>query len=168
VRLFHWALAATVATAWLVAGEAKQLHELAGYAAGVLIVSRLIAGFAGSRYTRFVQFVRGPRTVLGYFRDVVCNRERRHLVHNPAGGAMVLTLLACVGGAAVTGWMQSTDTFWGVEWVETTHKVLGNGILVLVAVHVAGVVLASVRHGENLVWAMLSGRKRAPAPGDVV
>ena len=167
VRLFHWALVASVAAAWLLAGEAKQLHELAGYAAGVLIVSRLIAGIAGSGYTRFVQFVRGPRTVSGYLRDIVVHREQRHIGHNPAGAAMVLALLACVGGAALTGWMQTTDAFWGIAWVETTHQVLGNGILVLVAVHVAGVVLASVRHGENLVRAMWSGRKRAPAPGDV-
>ncbi|MER8747896.1 cytochrome b/b6 domain-containing protein [Mesorhizobium sp. M1050] len=167
VRLFHWSLVLCVAVAWLSSGEIMKVHELAGYGAGVLIASRLIAGLAGSGYTRFRQFVRGPQTVSLYLADVAKGRERRHLGHNPAGGAMVLALLACVAGIALTGWMQTTDAWWGVAWVEDTHKILGNGILVLVGLHVGGVLLASVRHHENLVRAMLTGRKRAPSPQDV-
>ena len=144
-----------------------KLHELAGYSAGVLIASRLIAGLAGSGHTRFRQFVRGPRTVSLYIADVAQGREKRHLGHNPAGGAMVLALLTCVAGIALTGWMQTTDAWWGVAWVEDTHKVLGNGVLVLIGLHVGGVVLASLRHGENLVRAMVTGRKRAPSLEDV-
>ncbi|MFB9980983.1 cytochrome b/b6 domain-containing protein [Mesorhizobium kowhaii] len=167
VRLFHWSLVLCVAVAWFSSGEIMKVHELAGYSAGVLIASRLIAGLAGSGYTRFRQFVRGPRAVGLYMADVAQGRERRHLGHNPAGGAMVLALLACVAGIALTGWMQTTDAWWGVTWVEDTHKILGNGILVLVGLHVGGVLLASLRHHENLVRAMLTGRKRAPSSEDV-
>jgi len=167
IRLFHWSLVLCVAVAWLSSGQIKQLHELAGYSAAVLIASRLLVGLAGSGYARFSQFVRGPRTVAGYLSDMRQGHERRYLGHNPAGGLMVMALLACVAGIALTGWMQTTDSFWGVAWVEGTHKILGNGILVLVGLHIAGVLLASMRHGENLVRAMISGRKRAPAPQDV-
>lgn len=167
VRLFHWSLVLCVAVAWLSSGEIQKLHELAGYCAAALIASRLLVGLAGSGYARFSQFVRGPRTVAEYLRDMRNGHERRYLGHNPAGGAMVMALLACVTGIALTGWMQTTDTWWGVAWVEDTHKILGNGILVLIGLHVAGVVLASMRHGENLVRAMINGRKRAPAPQDV-
>jgi len=167
VRLFHWSLVLCVAVAWLSSGEIMKVHELAGYCAGVLIASRLIAGLAGSGYTRFRQFVRGPGAVSAYLADVAQGDERRYLGHNPAGGAMVLALLACVAGIALTGWMQTTDAWWGVAWVEDTHKILGNGILVLIGLHVGGVLLASLRHRENLVRAMLTGRKRAPSPGDV-
>ncbi|RWE37223.1 MAG: cytochrome B [Mesorhizobium sp.] len=167
VRLFHWSLVLCVAVAWLSSGEIRKVHELAGYCAGVLIASRLMAGLAGSGYTRFRQFVRGPRVVSSYLADVTHGDERRYLGHNPAGGAMVLALLACVAGIALTGWMQATDAWWGVAWVENTHKILGNGILVLVGLHVCGVLLASLRHNENLVRAMVTGRKRAPSPEDV-
>ncbi|MFA6155811.1 cytochrome b/b6 domain-containing protein [Mesorhizobium sp.] len=167
VRLFHWSLVLCVAVAWLSSGEIMKVHVLAGYSAGVLIASRLIAGLAGSGYTRFRQFVRGPGAVSSYLADVANGHERRYLGHNPAGGAMVLALLACVAGIALTGWMQTTDAWWGVAWVEDTHKILGNGILVLIGLHVGGVLLASLRHHENLVRAMVTGRKRAPSPEDV-
>ncbi|MBZ9757533.1 cytochrome b/b6 domain-containing protein [Mesorhizobium sp. ESP6-5] len=167
VRLFHWSLVLCVAVAWLSSGEIMKVHELAGYSAGVLIASRLIAGLAGSGYTRFRQFVRGPRVVSSYLADVAHGDEKRYLGHNPAGGAMVLALLACVAGIALTGWMQTTDAWWGVAWVEDTHKILGNGVLVLIGLHVGGVLLASLRHHENLVRAMITGRKRAASPQDV-
>lgn len=167
VRAFHWALVASVATAWLTAGEIMKVHKLAGYCAIALIASRLLAGFFGSRYTLFRQFVRGPATVSRYLGDMARNREQRYLGHNPAGGAMVMALILCIAGICVTGWMQTTDAYWGVAWVEDTHKVLANGILVLIALHVAGVMLASFRHGENLVRSMITGRKRAPEAEDV-
>lgn len=167
VRAFHWALVASIAIAWVASEGPRTVHELAGYCAGALVASRLLAGLTGRGYTRFSQFIRGPRATVAFLGDIVHNREARYLGHNPAGAVMIMALLACVAGIAVTGWMQTTDAYWGVAWVETAHELLGNGILVLVGLHVAGVVVASVRHGENLVRAMMTGRKRLPGAGDV-
>ncbi|MNT72096.1 hypothetical protein D3C72_2106640 [compost metagenome] len=88
-------------------------------------------------------------------------RAKRYLGHNPAGGAMVIALLLAISGIAATGYMMTTDAFWGIEWVEETHEALVYGTLGLVALHLAGVAFASFEHRENLVRAMLNGWKRS-------
>jgi cytochrome b len=71
-----------------------------------------------------------------------------------------------VGATALTGWLQTTDAFWGSDLMEDLHEALATLILGLVALHLGGVLLASLRHGENLVHAMLDGRKRPLGPHD--
>lgn len=168
VRIFHWSLVTSFAVAWLSGDELERLHIWAGYAAAALIAFRLVWGLAGSRYARFGQFVRPPADVAGYLGDMARGRERRYLGHNPAGATMIIALIAGLVGVSVTGWMYTTDAFWGVEWVEEAHEALANALLILVGLHVAGVVLTSLRHHENLIRAMITGRKRGPAAEDVI
>lgn len=167
VRLFHWSLAGSVALCWLTADELQSVHEVAGYAAAGLIGLRLVLGVAGTRYARFSQFIRSPKSTLAYARETLRHREQRYLGHNPLGAAMVVALIMMVAGIALTGWMQTTDAYWGIEWVEETHETMAELLLVAIALHVAGVIHASLRHHENLVLAMITGRKRAPASGDI-
>lgn len=77
---------------------------------------------------------------------------------------MVVLLLLMVGGIALTGWMQTTDAYWGVEWVEETHEALAELLLVAIAMHVVGVIHTSLRHHENLVLAMITGSNGRPLP----
>lgn len=167
VRLFHWGLVLSFAIAWLSADHLKAVHELAGYVAGGLVAFRLVWGVLGTRYARFLQFLRSPWAVLGYLGDIAQGRERRYLGHNPAGGAMIAALIIAMAALATTGWMQTTDQFFGVEWVEEVHEALANVLLLLVGLHILGVLVASYRHRENLPLAMLTGRKRAPSGDDV-
>ena len=167
VRLFHWMLAGGIAIAWLSAEEWDALHEWTGYLIAGLLAARLIWGLISSRYARFSRFVRSPAVVRAYLRDMLKGREKRYLGHNPAGAAMILALIAVIAATALTGWMGTLDRFWGIEWVEEIHETLANLILVLVAVHLAGIALASLRHRENLVRAMIVGRKRAPSGTDI-
>jgi len=98
---------------------------------------------------------------------VIAFAEPRYLGHNPLGGWMVMALLSMVAAAGLSGWLSVTDRFWGVAWVQELHEALANALFLLVGLHIAGVVFTSLRHRENLVRAMLTGRKRAPEPGDV-
>jgi cytochrome b len=167
VRAFHWALAASFAVAWISSEGWEGVHDAAGYVAGALVGLRVVWGFFGSRYARFSQFVRPPWTVIDYLRAIRHGSERRYVGHNPAGGAMIVVLLAAMAATALTGWLMTTDAFWGSEALQRVHSLLAEGVLALVIVHLGGVVLASVRHHENLVRAMVIGMKRPAGPGDV-
>ena len=172
VRYLHWTLVASVLVAWVtieVEGLIQPtVHEWAGYLALTVIVVRLWWGWRGPRYARFAQFVRSPGATLAYLRQVAAHREPRHVGHNPLGGWMIVALLLCVVLTGASGWLYTTDRFWGLVWVENLHDFFAHLLLALAAVHVAGVLFSSFRHRENLAGAMLSGRKRAPQPDDVV
>jgi len=84
----------------------------------------------------------------------------RFIGHNPLGGWMIVALLIIIAAAGLSGWLYTTDAYWGVKWVADLHEALSDILLGLVALHLGGVALASFRHRENLVAAMLHGRKR--------
>jgi cytochrome b len=161
VRIFHWSLVIGFAVAFVSGDEWDKLHIQVGYAIAGLIAFRLIWGFIGPKHARFSDFVTRPSRVLAYLRDTVALRARRYIGHNPAGGAMVVALLVMIAAICGTGYMMTTDAFWGVEWVEEVHEAAANLTLALIAVHVLGVIVASFEHRENLVRAMVTGRKRA-------
>ena len=73
---------------------------------------------------------------------------------------MILALLGCVCALALTGWLYTTDRFWGDEQVEALHLALAWALLALALLHVAGVFYTGRRQHESLLRAMLSGRKR--------
>ncbi len=167
VRTFHWALALSFAVAWLASEDSDRVHAIAGYVVGGLVLARLAWGFLGPRYARFSQFVRPPGAVVDYLRSIAAGSETRFIGHNPAGGAMIAVMLTSLAATSATGWMLTTDAFWGSIALQRLHSILAHGVLLLVFLHLGGVALASVRHDENLVRAMVLGVKRQAGPGDV-
>lgn len=159
VRVLHWALAASIAAAWITSGQTGPLHEWTGYAAAVVMALRLAWGFIGTPHARFADFVKPPRAVLAYLRQVASGSAPRHLGHNPAGGAMVLALLAGVALVALSGWALTTDLLWGYAWPVLVHEALAWMLVLFIALHIAGVVFTSWQHRENLVKAMVTGEK---------
>lgn len=167
VRVLHLALIAGVAGAWVTTEKWTHRHEAIGYAVLVVVLLRLVWGVCGSAQARFGQFVRGPRATFAYLAALLRGRAARYLGHNPLGGWMVLLLLACVLAVGTTGWLCSTDRYWGDETIFALHSGLAWALVGLVALHVTGVVAMSLRQRENLVAAMLHGRKREAHEGDV-
>ena len=167
VRVLHWALVASVALAALSTLVLFGAHQPAGYVALAVVAVRVLWGGVGGHYARFRQFVRAPRATLRYLRLLVAHREPRYLGHNPLGGWMVIALMLCVSGLALTGWLYTTDAFWGNEAVEDAHRALAWALLGLVLAHVSGVIFTGLRQRENLVAAMFSGAKRAPEANDI-
>ncbi len=161
VRVFHWSLAALFLLAYATGDEVEQVHIAAGYAIAGLLALRIVWGVVGPRHARFGDFVRSPRAVLQYLRDVALLRAPRYLGHNPAGGAMVVALIVMLIGTCATGYMMTTEAYWGSEAFEEVHEVFANLTIGLVVIHVLGVLVASFEYRENLVKAMVTGRKRA-------
>ena len=161
VRVFHWSLVGLFAVAFLTGDEIEWIHVWAGYAIAALVALRIIWGFIGSRHARFADFVKGPSTIMQYLKLGTRLEAPRYIGHNPAGGAMIVLLIIMLIGLSVTGHLMTTDAFWGSKSLEEVHEAFAYLTLGLVALHVLGVVIASLEHGENLVKAMITGRKRA-------
>ncbi len=160
LRLLHWLLAASMITSFATHEGGGALHEWTGYVALAAASVRVVMGFAGSGYWRFSQFVRSAPATLAYAMAVAKRAEARHIGHNPLGGWMVLALLLDAIATGFTGWLYTTNLFFGYAWLETLHGVLGQALIPLLVLHIAGVVFTSWRHRENLVGAMVHGKKR--------
>jgi len=160
VRVFHWLMVLSFAGAWLTAESERWrlVHVTLGYTMAGLVAFRLLWGLAGSRHARFADFVRGPRAVARYLRSMLQGRPEHHAGHNPAGGWAILALLVLAALTAATGWATYNEL--AGEWLGEVHETAANLMLALVGVHVAGVLLGSWLHRENLVKAMFTGRKR--------
>ncbi len=161
VRLFHWGLASLVLLAFLTTDDARWLHEFSGYAVLALIAARIVWGVIGTRHALFISFLAGPRAVLRYLALLRDGRAPRYLGHNPAGGAMIVALLGLLVIVAGSGWLSETDAYFGVPWVDHLHHISAHLLLVLVGLHLVGVIASSWLHRENLVLAMITGRKPA-------
>lgn len=182
VRIFHWSLVAFFFIAYVTEDEVMWLHELSGYIILALVMARVLWGLIGSRYARFTNFIYKPATVKKYLSDSLHFKAKRYLGHNPLGGVMVVVLLIML---ALTSWSGieaqgpdgSGDSGLNIELIksalanddhesngnevwEEIHEFFANFTLVLIFIHIAGVLFSSVSHGENLVRAMVTGRKR--------
>ncbi len=171
-RSFHWSLAVVFTAAMVTAGSDRwlDLHIFAGYALVALLVFRLLWGFVGGHYARFRSFTFGPRVVAAYLRALRNDRPPHYVGHNPAGAwaiFLMLALLTAIGlsGIAVQGAEEQQGLIAGWASIGTgvglheLHEVLAWTMVGLVAVHVGGVAVESWLHRENLVGAMVHGRK---------
>lgn len=158
-RVFHWLLAISFTGAYLTAETERyrDIHLLLGYTLLGLIAFRLIWGFAGSRYARFKSFLFSPSTVVSYIKSLLQRKPEHYVGHNPAGGLAIFLLLGLGLLVGATGVLLYFEV--GGESFEDLHEVFANGMLLVVGIHIAGVIVSSALHRENLVRAMVTGYK---------
>jgi cytochrome b len=159
-RLFHWSLVASFAIAFLTAETEKlrDIHVVAGYTLAGLIVFRLLWGFVGGGYSRFAEFLPTPRKVIDYLKSLIGGKPQHHVGHNPAGAVAIFLLLGFGMVAAASGWATYEDI--GGHFMEELHETAANGMMAVVVIHIAGVIVSSWLHRENLVLAMVTGWKK--------
>lgn len=177
VRVFHWTLVLSFAIAWVSADEFDTLHFWAGYTIAALVAFRVVWGIIGTRHARFTDFIYRFSTIKSYLIDLAALRPKHYVGHNPAGGLMVVILLLSLGLLTFTGmasvaidgigplagtWVESISG----HWMEDVHEAVANLVLAFVLFHIAGVLVSSLVHGENLVRAMINGKKEIEEKSD--
>lgn len=178
VRFFHWMLVVGFFTAYLTEDDMLGPHVWAGYLVFSLVILRIVWGVLGSTHARFGDFVYGPGQVFHYVKQVITLRAQRYIGHNPAGGAMIVLLLMSLvvislsgmvlyGAEYQTGLLGDIAAALGLtgekdaDALEEVHEFIANFTLVLVVIHVSGVLLENLLHGDNLVRSMFTRRKKA-------
>ena len=162
-RLFHWSLVASFAIAFLTAESEKlrDIHVIAGYTLAGLIAFRLVWGFIGGGYSRFAEFLPTPQKLIDYLKSLASGKPQHYVGHNPAGAVAIFLLLGFGIFAAASGW--ATHEKLGGHFMKELHEGASNGMMALVVIHVAGVIVSSRLHRENLVRAMITGWKKMRA-----
>ncbi|MBN9602610.1 MAG: cytochrome b/b6 domain-containing protein [Afipia felis] len=160
LRIAHWSLAASIVVAWLSAIVLDSLHRWAGYVAIALVAFRIVWGFVGSDSARLNRLTFLLPNAIRFLRRLMRGRTGGYVGLNPAGALMLVASLSLTLISGISGWMQITVRFFGIEWVQMLHTWSSCVLLVLAGVHILGVVAVSIMQRQNLVLAMFTGRKR--------
>jgi cytochrome b len=171
IRVFHWSLVATFFLAFITEDDWLDLHVTAGYTVAMLIGFRLLWGLIGTRYARFSQFVKSPSTVFQHLKEIMTFNVPHYVGHNPAAAAMIISLIISIIMVSITGMAIIASAGQGplagtfvagvnAEWMEDVHEFFANFTMLLVVLHVAGVVVSSFLENDNLIKAMITGRKK--------
>lgn len=162
VRLFHWSLVIAFAANALFVDDDSRLHEQIGYVVLALVGARIVWGLVGTRHARFSQFPPGMTGAVQQLTDIATGRTRIHLGHTPLGALMIYNLLFTLLVIGGSGYLMTTDLFWGVEWPEEVHEAAVLWAEVSIVLHVAAVLFESWRTKVNLPRAMVTGDKQIP------
>ena len=176
-RLFHWSLVLLVGcNLFFVSprgGWQTPVHFISGFCIAGLLLFRIIWGFVGSPRSHFADFLRPWHTVKAYIVRLVRLRPPHSIGHNPLGGWMIGVLLATLIAMILTGVFAAGRRAAGPfahllppsfsHTLGQIHGLISNLLIGLLAVHVAGVLTDWLLTRDNLVKAMITGRKKLSA-----
>lgn len=162
VRVFHWTLVGCFLANAFLNNPEKALHHYIGYTVVALVALRVVWGLVGTRHARFSDFPPSIPAALGQAQDMVTGRRHIHAGHSPLGALMIYNLLLTFLAIGVTGYMQLTVRFFGMDWVRDVHEVFVTWAEISVAAHIAAVIFESRRLKINLARAMVTGTKTIP------
>ena len=159
-RVFHWLLVICFAGAWLTSESERlqMIHYAFGYSACALVLFRLIWGVVGTRYARFTQFLKGPAEMMKHAKSLLSSHAHSTVGHNPVGGIVMVGLMLLILLIGLTGYF-SVKEFLG-DLMGEAHEAISSLALAVVVIHIAAAIIMSVLQKENLVKAMVTGKKR--------
>jgi cytochrome b len=174
VRLFHWAIVALVAAAYLTWRlNWMGWHVWIGYAALTAVLFRILWGFWGGECARFARFAAGPRAALAHLRHLTRREPDRQLGHNPAGAWMVWLLLTALLVETLSGLIINNDIADEGPLTEVmpaalsnaitaAHSIAWDALATAIALHIIAILLYALLKRQNLLSPMISGYKQLP------
>ncbi|CAB3774690.1 cytochrome b/b6 domain-containing protein [Paraburkholderia humisilvae] len=175
VRLFHWLVVVLVTAAYVTLKlNWIDWHVRVGETLLALVIFRVLWGFSGSETARFRSFVASPAAALHHLRHLLRREPDEQVGHNPAGGWMVLLLLALLLVETLSGLYVNNDIAdegplsevvpaWLANAISTLHGLVWDVLLAAVALHVLVIALYAIAKGHNLLRPMLTGYKLLPS-----
>ena len=160
VRIFHWSLVTCIVLNQFVLEAGETAHEWTGYTASALVLLRLVWGFVGSRHARFADFFPTPQRLGRHLQALRRGEQPHYDGHNPLGALMMLALMVLALSLGLTGWLQTTDAYWGEEWLMELHEWLANGLLLAAGLHAAAAIVMGRLERTRLIRAMITGHKQ--------
>jgi cytochrome b len=175
IRIFHWLVVALVAAAyatwrlnWMV------WHGWVGEALLTLLLFRLSWGFFGGETARFSHFLTSPGAIFRHLKTSLKREPDRQVGHNPAGGCMVLLLLALLLVETLTGLYVANDIAdegpltemapaWVANAIASAHAIVWDALLAAIVLHVLAIAGFAAIKGQNLLRPMITGTKVLPA-----
>ncbi len=148
-RIFHWTLVIGMVAAYIVSEEEEllHLHSSFGYVVGILLIFRIIWGFAGPKYSRFSDFPIGFTALKSFLTDM--KKSKSHSPgHNPAAslvmlGIILLGLAIVVSGSLLLaskgqGFFSSVSIGLSSHTLKEIHEISVNLVIALVILHLLG------------------------------
>ena len=175
IRVFHWLIVVLVVAAyatwrlnWMV------WHGWVGDALLTLLLFRLLWGFFGGDTARFSRFLTSPRLAFRHLKYAFRREPDRQVGHNPAGGWMVLLLLALLLVETLTGLYVANDIVdegpltevvpaWAANAIAYSHAILWDALLAAIILHVLAIAGFAAIKGQDLLRPMITGTKVLPA-----
>lgn len=160
-RVFHWLLVVTFVAVFSIIQFTSDktplfhVHALLGLVIGLMVVLRIIWGFAGSRYARFSSFAFSPKVFIGYVRDAFSGKGKQYIGHNPGSGYAIFAMLILLSGIVATGLLSQA----GNKIFEELHEFFAYAMIAVVTLHLLGVIWHTVRHKENIISSVVTGTK---------
>lgn len=174
VRLFHWAVVALLPALYVTwRWNWMAWHAVAGDVLLALLLFRLLWGFFGSDTARFAKFLAAPPAAVRHLAHLSRNEPDAGTGHNPAGGWMVVAMLALLLAQTLTGlYIQNDIANEGAftervpagiaDAITALHAILWNVLLAFVALHLCAILFYAAVLRRDLVRPMLTGSKRLP------
>jgi cytochrome b len=183
-RIIHWMIALSFFIAFYTSffHDLFKWHLAFGWIFGIGLAYRLIWGLIGPNYATFRTFKLNPRELKAYFAEKIHNRWRKiYAGHNAASSWFTLIVLGFGLSIVLSGLiLQGTQEASGLLGFLNTnhykssfalfylHEILAYILGTWAFVHIVGVLIEQFYHKTHMVFAMLTGYKKAQGEDTVV